>query len=89
MLTKKDLRMVDEMLSDRLRFFVTKTELDEFRHDLKNDILSFKDAILGELKAIREDNAAALYRQMEHSDQLGNHEKRLVKLEAHAVTPSL
>ena len=68
MLTKADLTKLKEI-------FVTR---DEFKEELYTRL----DAVMGELKAIREEIAASLYRQREHSDQLENHEMRLTKLES-------
>lgn len=57
-------------------------ELHTTRDEFKEELYSRFDAIMGELKAIREEIAASLYRQREHSDQLENHEARLTKLES-------
>jgi hypothetical protein len=56
-----------------LKTFVT---LDEFKDEMSTKF----DAVISEIKAMREDMAAMLYRQREHSDQLDNHEVRLGKL---------
>ena len=70
MLTKKDINW----LSDT---FVTKGEFLE----LKNEFFNRIDAVLFELKAMREDMAVAHGRQSMHSDVLENHEERLVMIE--------
>lgn len=52
---------------------------EELRRDLNNDILNFKDEIIGEIKTLRlETSATASYRPM-----LTDHEKRISTLEKH------
>lgn len=60
-------------------------KLDEFRGqiitEVRNIVLTSEDRIMGELKKLQENQDTALYRQVEHSDLLENHEKRLITLE--------
>lgn len=70
MLTKKDVAHLQTI-------FATKNELVE----VKEEMITRFDAVMFELKAIREDMAAMLYRQREHSDQLEEYENRLSILE--------
>jgi hypothetical protein len=76
MLTKKDIHFLrtefkQELLADCQHIFATKEEM----------ITRF-DAVMHELQGIREDMAALIYRNREHSDSLEDHEQRLVKLES-------
>ncbi len=49
--------------------------------DFSDKILTAIDAVMGEIKTMREEHAAFAYRQSKHSDQLEDHETRVVKLE--------
>jgi len=49
--------------------------------NLKEEILEFKDEILGEVEAMREELTIALGQYSRHEDTLENHEERLSKLE--------
>lgn len=92
MITKKDRQ---SLLEDFRQVFVTK---DEFKAELfelktemlntfatKAEMLAGFEAVMGELKAIREELAALSFRSREHSDQLENHENRLTALETSTV----
>lgn len=70
MLTQRDITRLETL-------FATKEELQ----DVRNDMITRFDAVMFELKAIREDFAASTYRQSIHSDTLENHEERLTSLE--------
>lgn len=67
--------------------FATKVELQGVKDDVetvKHKVDRNYDLIVsmvGDLKAIRENQAAADYRQSQHTDQLANHETRLLALE--------
>jgi len=55
------------------------TTKEELRHDLNNDILNFKDEIIGEIKTLKLETAVtATYRPI-----LTDHEKRISTLEKH------
>ena len=69
--TKVELNEVKEELSD------FKQEFIEFRHDH----LTGMDALMTELKAMREEQTGANYRQSQHSDQLQQHEIRITAIE--------
>jgi hypothetical protein len=93
MLTKKDIQMIREalvqdfkkvFLEEGKKIFATKEELQEVRIELKNDIqllkedvLLFKDEILGEVKAMREELTIVVgYRQY-----IEDHDERISALE--------
>ena len=70
MLTNSDINKLKET-------FATKDELQMAKNDLKNDLVNFKDAILHEILAMRDELSIVLgYRE-----QIENHEHRLEKLE--------
>jgi ABC-type enterochelin transport system permease subunit len=70
MLTTKDItRLMD--------IFATKEEF----HELKNEFFNRFDAVMVELKAIREELTVITGRQSMHTDVLENHEEQLVLLE--------
>lgn len=77
MLTKKDISLVETTMETRFReVFVTKEEF----------ITRF-DAVMYELKAIREEIAVMSYQIARIHDILDNHETRITKLES--ATPLL
>lgn len=61
--------------------FVTKDELKEGLRELRRENLDYKDALMTELKAIREELTTSGYRQREHSNQLEDHEIRITAVE--------
>jgi len=70
MLTNSDINKLKET-------FATKDELQMAKNDLKNDLVNFKDAILHEILAMRDELSIVLgYRE-----QIEDHEHRLEKLE--------
>ena len=64
-----------------LKVRVLKDSLDDESALIKEEILEFKDEILGEVKAMREELTVALGQYSRHEDTLENHEERLSKLE--------
>lgn len=65
-----------------------KRTISDFRDEVKaefgkmrNENFEMKDKILGEIKAMREDNAAHQFQHQTTNDTLDNHEGRLRKLE--------
>lgn len=88
MITTRDITKLEKVFATKedLRWFVGRLEFHERMDDLelkiKNMILTSQSVIMGELKAMREEHSAMLGRQIQHSDQLENHESRIVGLEA-------
>jgi chromosome segregation ATPase len=74
-----------EAKSDRrtleLRIRGLKDSLDDESALIKEQNLEFKDEILGEIKAMREELVATLSQYGRHEDILDNHEKRIEKVE--------
>lgn len=56
-------------------------EMDDRNKTLDEKISARFDALMFELKAMREEMTIMNYRESDHSDQLENHEHRLEKLE--------
>jgi hypothetical protein len=74
MLTKKDIQILKEVFVTRVEF---KEEIANLRAALKNDIITFKDAIVGEIQSMREEIAIVIgYR-----DKIEDHEDRIERLE--------
>lgn len=78
MLTQKDLDQVEELFDERLE--------EKFNDKLrglpsKDEFYEKMDEVMGELKAIREEQTAGSGIFSEHSDILENHETRLKSLE--------
>lgn len=49
--------------------------------EFRKENLGYMDALMTELKAMREEYAVSTYRQAQHSDQLEKHETRIVMIE--------
>jgi hypothetical protein len=84
MLTKKDIHFLQTEFKTGLKMELKVELLEEFKQVFvtKDEFITRFDAVMYELKAIREDIAAVLYRNTIHSDTLENHEERLVSLES-------
>lgn len=74
MLTKSDITKLKEI-------FVTKEELSELEKRLKNDFLIGFDAIMHELKSMREEITIMFYRQSENTEKIESHEVRIKNIE--------
>lgn len=88
MLTNKDFQRLSEVIHDEVESVVNRVVnqvIDTRNLVTRDEMLTHFDAVMGELKAIRENTEAMQYRQSEHSDQLGNHETRIQKLELHVL----
>lgn len=73
MLTNKDLTKIDQLIRKR-----TQESEKRVKNAIKEDILQFKDEVLGELQDLRDDVAVVTgYRQM-----LEDHDQDLEKLKA-------
>lgn len=76
---KTDLAVLKTDLED------LKQDLDEriesFRKEVKNDVLTFKDQILTELKVIRENQEAHLGSHQRIEETIEGHEERITTLE--------
>lgn len=57
--------------------FATKEEMSELRAELRNDFFNKFDEVMGELKAIREEMAAMLYRQIDHEERITRIEEKI------------
>lgn len=74
---RKEVQAESKILSQEINGL--REEMYAIRDELKADILSFKDAILTEIKAMREELSVVIgYRQ-----HLEHHDQRIVKLETH------
>ena len=69
MLTTTDLKKIKEITRDEIQ--------TELRKELKNDIVTFKDEILHEIVAFREEMAVVTG----YSDRIEDHDQRIEKLE--------
>jgi len=84
MLTRSDITELKRIFATKndLKRFATKNDLKRFA--TKDDLLSFKDAILKEIKDMRDEIALIVgYR-----DRIEDHEERIERLEKHAGIPS-
>lgn len=77
-----------DYLDEKLENFVTKDYLDEkFEKvdkklsNFRSDVLDAVDEVMGEIKAMREEQELSSVKLSEHSDKLENHESRIEKLE--------
>lgn len=79
---KGEIRSLKENINSLgLKVRVLKDSVDDKSALIKEEILEFKDEILGEIKAMREELTVALGQYSRHEDELENHEHRLSKLE--------
>lgn len=72
---KDDVKLLD------IRVRGIKTSFEDETTLIKEQIVEFKDEVLGEVKAMREELTVALGQYSRHEDQLEKHEHRLSKLE--------
>jgi len=80
--TKKELKELKEevhTISDKLDNFIIYSEKT---FATKEEMFTRFDAVMFELKAIREDMAAMFFRQKENTDILNTHELRITDLES-------
>lgn len=79
--TKKDLeRFATKKGLDKLGLVsATKKDLEKFLS--RDEFITKFDALMYELKAIREEFVVGSYRRRENTDAIENHERRLAKLE--------
>lgn len=71
MLTLKDIELMR-------KFFPTKEDFDDYKHEVNNNILSFKDEILTEIKDLRlEIDVNSLFRS-----RIDKQDKRIDRLES-------
>lgn len=61
--------------------FATKKELLETEQRLKNEFVTGFDAVMHELKSIREEISVMLYRQSENTEAITEHEERIKSIE--------
>lgn len=72
MLTKSDLKLIQKLFSDEF-----SEKFSAAKKSLREDIVTFKDQILTEIKKLREDVAVITG----YKDQIEDHETRIEKLE--------
>jgi len=77
MLTKKDIAQLEEK-------FATKEDAKDLRRELMDALISFKDAILHEIKALREDVTIVTG----YKDEIEDHDIRIERIEKHLKLPS-
>lgn len=62
--------LTDQDIVKLKRIFVTKEEFKKELHDIRSDFLARFDALMFELKAIREEITVFAYRQRDHEDRI-------------------
>jgi hypothetical protein len=84
MLTTKDINLLKEVFLTKNEFMVEKSNLftkqdgEDLRHELRNDLLNFKDAILTEIKDLRlETDVNSSFRS-----RIDKQDKRIDRLES-------
>lgn len=78
-MTKNDEPITKKYLDKKLE--ETKGYTDKKFGDLKEEIIGFKDEILTEIKALREDFDTHAFQHQTTNDTLDDHETRLRRLE--------
>ncbi|MCL5091178.1 MAG: hypothetical protein M1514_04165 [Patescibacteria group bacterium] len=91
--TKKDIQEIKDTLKgfatkDDLKNHPTNDDFDNFREGINNQFTNFRswmidiiDEVMGELKAIRENQEVHAFSHSRIDDDLDNHENRIKKLE--------
>lgn len=81
--TKDDLQKLKKEFEQNMFTNTTSlmVEMTQLKTELRNEFLPIFADIMGELKAIREDNAAATFRRIEMADTIENHETRITTIE--------
>ena len=72
MLTTKDKSYIENLMENKL-----ENKLTQFRSDILNHV----DAVMGEVKAMREDFAILNQRSADNRNSIENHEERIESLE--------
>jgi len=79
--TKDDLIRTLNNYSMKFDLKDTEIRLDEKARQYRDEILTKMDQIVGELAQIREDRLFEKHEKREFQEQIGDHEKRIKKLE--------
>lgn len=77
-------------MANKTNNVVTTTYLDnklksfkgELKDEIKNELYEIKDEIVGEIKSMREEFEAHQYSHARINDELSEHDKRMINLEA-------
>ena len=84
MLTPKDIELMEKHFLTKKEFLVEKSDLftkqdgEDLRHELRNDLLDFKDAIITEIKELRQETEInSSFRQ-----RIEKQDKRIDRLES-------
>lgn len=72
MLTKSDLKSVQELFNDFA---------ETLKKEIKDNVITRLDKVIGELKTIRDEQTIMVGKQSEHTDTLEDHDTRIEKLE--------
>lgn len=78
MLTKKDIQIINNIFDQKF-----DEKFEPVYTQIRSDIVQFKDDILTELRAMREELIVLNGRTAETRDTAEDHEKRIVRLENH------
>lgn len=85
---KNEIRgLKDENKLTNLRIRALEDRLEDEAALIKEQNVEFKDEILGEIKAMREELTVALGQYTRHEETLESHEKRISNLEQKSITP--
>jgi predicted nuclease with TOPRIM domain len=84
MLTAQDKKYIEDILERKLDEKLEKKLEEKLKFlPTKEDFYTKMDEIMGELKAIREEQTLISGKVSEHTDQLEEHDQRLGKIEKH------
>lgn len=89
MLTQSDLQNIDTTISKKIRHLVTNDELKEAISHLpsKDEFYTKMDEVMGELKAIREEQILISGKVSDHTDELEDHDERIKRMEKRVAVP--
>lgn len=80
-------RLKDENKLTNSRIRSLENKLEDEAALIREQNLEFKDEILGEIKAMREELTMALGQYTRHGETLEEHEKRISSLEQKTISP--
>lgn len=80
-------RLKDENKLTNFRIKSLESKLEDEAALIREQNLEFKDEILGEIKAMREELTVTLGQYTRHEETLGDYEKRISRLERKSITP--
>lgn len=88
MLTKRDLTKIETIIDSKLEEKLEEKFTEKLKYlPTKDELYEKLDALMGEVKTVREEQTLISKQLSRHSDELENHEDRITELEKNPVHP--